>query len=123
MTATSVQYDTAAITAEAGIVRIHAHTIRPARPQRTAERRLVAPTPTIEPVIVCVVLTGIPQCVASWIAIAPPVSAANPPIGRSFVIRDPIVCTIRHPPNSVPSEIIEYAPISTQRGMVDMSAT
>ena len=59
------------------MVRIHAHTMRPANPQRTAESRLVAPTPTIEPVIVCVVLTGIPQCVASWIAIAPPVSAAN----------------------------------------------
>ena len=54
---------------------------------------------------------------------APPVSAAKPPIGRSFVMRDPIVCTMRQPPNSVPSEIIEYAPISTQRGIVLKSAT
>src|SRR4051812_40278666 len=102
-----IQYDTAAITPDAGMVRIHAQTIRPARPHRTADSRFVAPTPTIEPVIVCVVLTGIPQCVASWIAIAPPVSAAKPPIGRSLVIRDPIVCTIRQPPNNVPREIIE----------------
>ena len=36
---------------------------------------------------------------------APPVSAQNPPTGRSFVMREPIVCTIRQPPNSVPSEI------------------
>ena len=71
----------------------------------------------------CVVLTGMPKCVASWIAIAPPVSAAKPPIGRSFVMRDPIVCTMRQPPNSVPSEIVEYAPISTQRGIVLKSAT
>ncbi len=47
-----------------GIVRIQAQTIRPATPQRTAESRRVAPTPTIAPVIVCVVLTGTPKCVA-----------------------------------------------------------
>ena len=42
----------------AGIVRTHAQTMRPATPHRTADKRFVAPTPTIEPVIVCVVLTG-----------------------------------------------------------------
>src|SRR3954469_7723839 len=96
--------------AAAGIVRIHAQTIRPATPQRTADSRWVAPTPTIEPVIVWVVLTGIPKCVATRIAAAPPVSAQNPPTGRSFVIRDPIVYTMRQPPNSVPNEIALYAP-------------
>ena len=48
------------MSAAAGIVRIHAQTIRPAMPQRTAERRVVAPTPTMAPVIVWVVLTGMP---------------------------------------------------------------
>src|SRR5687768_10653687 len=43
-----------------GIVRTQAHTTRPAMPQRTADRRRVAPTPTIAPVMVCVVETGMP---------------------------------------------------------------
>src|SRR5215510_7458040 len=54
------QYESAAIVAAAGIVRIHAQTIRPATPHFTADNRRVAPTPTIEPVIVCVVETGVP---------------------------------------------------------------
>jgi hypothetical protein len=77
--------------ADAGMVSTHAQTILPATPQRTAESRVVAPTPTIAPVIVCVVLTGMPKRVAIRIAMAPPVSAAHPPTGRSFVIRLPIV--------------------------------
>ena len=51
---------TPAAAAEAGIVMIHAQTIRRATPQRTADSRWIAPTPIIAPVIVCVVLTGIP---------------------------------------------------------------
>lgn len=43
---------TAATRAEAGMVRIQAHTILRAMPQRTADKRLVAPTPTIAPVMV-----------------------------------------------------------------------
>ena len=46
--------------AAAGIVATQAHTIRPATPHRTAENRCTAPTPVIAPVIVCVVLTGMP---------------------------------------------------------------
>jgi hypothetical protein len=42
----------------AGMVSTHAHTIWPATPQRTADRRRTAPTPTIAPVIACVVLTA-----------------------------------------------------------------
>jgi hypothetical protein len=42
-----------------GIVNTHAHTIRWAIPQRTAESLCTAPTPTIAPVIVCVVDTGL----------------------------------------------------------------
>ena len=40
---------TAAIAADAGIVRTHAQTMRPATPQRTADRRLIDPTPMIAP--------------------------------------------------------------------------
>jgi len=42
---------TPAGSAAAEIVRTHAQTIRRAMPQRTAERRVVAPTPTVAPVI------------------------------------------------------------------------
>src|SRR5215510_14622057 len=50
----------AAISAEQGTVITQAQTTLLATPQRTAESRRVAPTPMIAPVIVCVVLTGIP---------------------------------------------------------------
>ena len=43
-----------------GIVSTQAHTTRVATPQRTAESRRVAPTPTIAPVMVWVVDTGMP---------------------------------------------------------------
>ena len=46
------------MSAEAGIVKIQAQTIRPATPQRTAENRWSEPTPMMAPVMVCVVLTG-----------------------------------------------------------------
>jgi hypothetical protein len=38
--------------AEAGMVKTHAQIMFPATPQRTADSLLVAPTPTIAPVIV-----------------------------------------------------------------------
>src|SRR3954449_8031977 len=100
-----------------GIVRAQAHTIRRATPQRTAESRCAAPTPTIAPVIVCVVLTGTPSREAISTVIPPAVSAQNPPKGRSFVILVPIVFTILHPPSAVPQAMAVYAPISTHRGM------
>ena len=52
------------MSAAAGMVRIQAQTIRPATPQRTADSRRVEPTPTIAPVMVCVVDTGMPNAVA-----------------------------------------------------------
>ena len=45
-------------TPAAGIVRIHANTMFPATPQRTAESRLVAPTPITAEVMVWVVEIG-----------------------------------------------------------------
>ena len=43
-----------------GIVSTQAHTTRPATPHRTAESRRAAPTPTMAPVMVWVVETGMP---------------------------------------------------------------
>src|SRR5262245_18457871 len=103
--------------ADMGIVRIQAHRIRPATLHRTADNRFAAPTPTIAPVIVWVVLTGTPRAEARKMAPAPPVSAQNPPKGRSLVIRVPIVFTMRQPPIAVPRAMAVYAPISTQSGM------
>ena len=72
-------------------------------PQRTADTFLAAPTPMMQPVIVCVVDTGMPSSVAANSMIEPPVSAQKPCIGVSRVIFEPIVCTMRQPPTSVPS--------------------
>src|SRR5438094_793762 len=51
---------TAAMSAAPGMVKIQAQTTRPATPQRTALTRLREPTPKMPPVIVCVVLIGMP---------------------------------------------------------------
>ncbi len=93
-----IQKAMAATAAEAGMVRIHAHTILRATPHRTAEKRCTAPTPTIAPVMVCVVLTGIPASAVPNRVNAPAVSAQNQPKGFNFVILEPMVCTMRQPP-------------------------
>src|SRR5215471_15446339 len=46
--------------AAAGMVSTQAQTMRPAIPQRTADSLVVAPTPTMAPVITCVVDAGMP---------------------------------------------------------------
>src|SRR5262245_17715886 len=107
----------AAIRADIGIVIIHAQTTRLATPHLTAESLLVDPTPMMAPVIVCVVETGMPRNETIMIEIAPPVSAQNPPTGLSFVIFDPMVLTILHPPESVPSAIAACAERITQIGI------
>ena len=86
-------------------MKIQAQTIEPAVPQRTADARRTDPTPTIAPVIVCVVDTGMPSADARNSVIAPPASAQKPPTGLSFVMRWPIVLTMRQPPNIVPRPI------------------
>src|SRR6266571_2692652 len=72
---------------------------------RRADRRWVAPTPMMEPVMVWVVLTGMPPAAVPMSISAPAVSAQNPPTGRSLVSRIPMVLTIRQPPARVPSPI------------------
>src|SRR6266850_331335 len=111
------QNESAAIIAAAGIVKIQAQSMRPATPHFTADSRRVAPTPTIAPVMVCVVETGVPVRVTYASVIAAPVSAQKPPMGLSFVILEPIVCTIRHPPERVPKAMAACALKTTQIGM------
>ena len=91
--------------ADMGMVSSHAHTMRRAIPQRMVDSLVVAPTPMMEPVMVCVVDTGMPLCVAMKSVAAPAVSAQNPPTGLSLVIFIPIVLTIRQPPSAVPMAI------------------
>src|SRR6266404_6259191 len=107
----------AANAAAAGIVKTQAQTIRPATRHFTADRRVVDPTPAIAPVIVCVVDTGMPNMVAPNKVTAPAVSAQKPPTGRSFVIFEPIVCTMRQPPESVPRAIAPCAASTTYNGI------
>ena len=71
----------AAINPDAGIVKTHAQMIFLAIPQRTAVSLFVAPTPIIAPVIVWVVLTGMPPMDALIMEMAAAVSAQNPPMG------------------------------------------
>src|SRR5439155_107057 len=110
-----------ALPAAAGIVRLHAHTMRPATPHRTAERRCAAPTPEIAPVIVWVVLTGMPKCDAMNSVMAPLVSAQKPPKGVSLVSRCPIVLTMRHPPDMVPSPMAAPQAMMTHAGTTPAS--
>src|ERR1700748_774728 len=100
----------------AGIVSSHAITMSFATFQRTADVRLAAPTPTIAPVMVWVVETGMPRPVARNNVIDPAVSAQTPWRGERRVIRDPIVRTIRQPPNNVPSAMAPLQLITTQKG-------
>ena len=93
------------MSAAAGKVSTHATTMLWATFQRTAAVRRAAPTPTMAPVMVCVVETGTPNHVAKNRVLAPAVSAQNPRIGVSRVIFEPMVCTMRQPPNKVPNAI------------------
>ena len=93
-----------------------AMTMLPAMPQRTADNRRAAPTPIIAPVIVWVVDTGMPSHVAAKSVIAPPVSAQKPCIGLSRVIFEPIVWTMRQPPNKVPKASAAWHDMTTQSG-------
>lgn len=82
----------------AGIVRNHAVMMLAATPHLTAESLLVAPTPMIEPVIVWVVLTGMPARVLAITVMAPAVSALKPCTGLKSVNPLPRVLITFHPP-------------------------
>src|SRR5688500_20319155 len=99
-----------------GMVSTHAHTTRPATPQRTADRRWVEPTPTMAPVMVWVVDTGMPSPVARNSVIAQPVSAQKPPTGFSLVVFWPMELTMRLPTNIVHAAMYILQLINTQWG-------
>ena len=89
------------------MVRIQAQSRLIVTPHLTALKRFVAPTPIIEPVIVCVVDTGIPKLLTVNKVNAPAVSAHTPSSGVTLVIFVPIVLTIFQPPINVPNPIIK----------------
>ena len=97
----------AAIRAEMGMVITQAQMMLMVNPQRTAESLFVKPTPMIEPVMVWVVETGMPKYWVKNKVSAPAVSALTPSSGVILVIREPIVLTIRQPPDMVPRAIAE----------------
>ncbi len=90
-----------------GMVRIQAHSKLMVTPLRTADKRLVSPTPIMAPVMVWVVLTGIPNFSVRQSVKAPAVSALTPSKGVTLVILVPIVLTIFQPPLIVPIAIAE----------------
>ena len=63
----------------------------------------MAPTPIMDPAMVCVLLTGIFNDSVINSVMAPAVQAATPSNGVTFVILVPIVFTIFQPPLSVPA--------------------
>ena len=83
------------------MVSIQAHSKFTVTPHRTALNLLVAPTPIIAPVIVCVVDTGIPICSVKNKVVAPAVSAQTPSSGVTLVILVPMVLMIFQPPLKV----------------------
>src|SRR3954452_2528183 len=99
-----------------GMVSIHAHTTWLATPHRTADRRGLEPTPTMAPGVGGVADKGMPAAEAKNKVLAAADSAANPPTGCNRVIFDPMVFTMRHPPESVPRPIAVSAASTTQSG-------
>src|SRR2546422_6057638 len=116
-------YTSQATTNAPGIVRTQAHTTRLAIPHRTAPKRWVVPTPTIAPVMVWVVETGMPAWAVKNRVKAAASSALIPATGLSLVIREPMVWTIRHPPNRVPRPMAVCADSTTHSGTDDVFPT
>ena len=113
----SNMYASADMMAEHGIVRIHAQIIRPAIPHFTALMRLMDPTPIIDPVMVWVVLTGMPKADDANKVTAAPDSAQNPSTGLSLATFWPMVFTMRQPPSIVPNAIEAWHIITIQKGI------
>ena len=104
-----------------GMVRIQAQTMFPTIPQRTADSRLVEPTPMIAVVMTCVVETGIPKWEAVPIIMAAVVSAAKPCTGCSRIILLPSVWMILQPPLIVPNPMTMAQESLTQSGTTKSS--
>ena len=102
-----IQYTNPDITIVAGIVITQAATIFVAVAQRTEATPFVMPTPMIAPVIVWVVLTGIPRTAVPIKVKAPDVSAQNPYTGFKRAKPSPKVLMTFLPPMMVPKAITE----------------
>ncbi len=104
-----------ATAAAIGIVSTQAQTMRLGDPPAHGRGVLVAPTPMIAPVMVCVVETGMPPSVAAderrWRRRS---RRRIRPVGLSLVIFMPIVLTIRQPPKRVPRAIAAWQVSTTQ---------
>ena len=100
-----MMYAIAAMNAEQGMVRTHAIIMRCPQIQRTDRKPRIVPTPRMEPVIAWVVEMGTPPKVAIKMVVAAAASAQKPPTGCNRVIPEPMVLTIRQPPNIVPRAI------------------
>lgn len=98
-----------------GMVSIHAQSRLTVTPQRTADTLLVTPTPMMEPVMVCVVETGIPKWSVKNKVRAPADSALTPSNEVTLVILVPIVFTIFQPPLIVPRPMAKNDTSGTQR--------
>ena len=83
------------------MVKIHAQTILPATPHRTALSALGGPHPTMAPVMVWVVEPAHPE---PWPEQGQRTAGfgTKAPTGLSLVILLPMVLTMRQPPNMVP---------------------
>src|SRR5574337_1467496 len=108
---------THAMNALMGRVRIHDHTMRSTTVQRTALKRLDAPTPMIADDTTWVVETGRPKAEAEMITTAELVSAAKPLIGCSLTILWPRVLMMRQPPPAVPAAITSAHSTFTHTGI------
>src|SRR3954465_15684054 len=91
-------YVSAPTAAAAGSVSTHATTMLLATPQRTADTRLAAPAPMIDPEMTCVVDSGKPTWDAERMTAAPAAWLAKPWAGSIWMIRLPIVLMMRQPP-------------------------
>src|SRR3954451_7418289 len=108
----------AATRAAAGSVSTQATTMLAATPQRTADARVVAPAPSTEPEITCVVEIGKPTLPVYQRTVVAAVCAAKPCGDSRLKIRVPIVRMIRQPPTYVPSPMARPEATITQSGTV-----
>ena len=88
---------------DTGMVNIQAHKRLIVTPHLTAVSLRGNPVPIIAPVMVCVVLTGIPKASVAKRSVAPAESAAIASKEVSLVILVPMVFTIFQPPEIVPA--------------------
>lgn len=102
--------------AETGMVMTHAVMRSRLTPQRTALRRLTAPTPIMLPLMTCVVETGIPKFCVTKSVMAPAACEQKPSTAVMRVILLPIVLIIFHPPDIVPMAIAVIQAMGIQTG-------